>query len=61
MAVALRPQHTVVAMLNEENAAYFRYTGPARLDKAIHTLAGMLEGITADGTVSPDELRVLSG
>ncbi len=48
-------------MLNEENAAYFRYTGPARLDKAIHTLAGMLEGITADGKVTPDELRVLSG
>ncbi len=48
-------------MLNDENAAYFRYTGPARLDKAIHTLAGMLEGITADAKVTADELRVLSG
>lgn len=54
-------QHKGVAMLNEDNAAYFRYTGPARLDKAIHTLAGMLEGITADGDVTPAELRVLSG
>ncbi|MEX0678403.1 MAG: BRCT domain-containing protein [Pirellulales bacterium] len=48
-------------MLNEDNAEYFKYTGPARLDKAIHTLAGMLQGITADGEVTPDELRVLSG
>lgn len=48
-------------MQNEDNSAYFKYTGPARLDKAIHILAGMLEGITADGEVSPDELRVLSG
>ncbi|MGD9722929.1 MAG: BRCT domain-containing protein [Pirellulales bacterium] len=48
-------------MLNENNSAYFRYTGPARLDKAIHTLAGMLDGITADGKVTADEVRVLSG
>jgi len=47
-------------MLNEDNAAYFKYTGPARLDKAIHTLVGLLQGITADGEVTADELRILA-
>ena len=48
-------------MLDDDNSAYYKYTGPARLDKAIHTLAGILDGITADDEVSPEELRVLSG
>jgi NAD-dependent DNA ligase len=39
---------------------YFRYTIKARLDKAINTLLGILEGITADQTVSAQEWTLLS-
>lgn len=46
-------------MLNEENAEYYKYTGPQRFDKAIHTLEGLVRGITSDGIVTDDEVAVL--
>lgn len=48
-------------MLNDEHASYYHFTGPARLNKAIHTLSGLLQGITADGKVTKEEVQVLSG
>jgi hypothetical protein len=38
---------------------YERFTGPQRLQKALHTLQGLLRGIAADGQVTPEELRLI--
>lgn len=46
-------------MLNEDNQAYFNFTAPQRLDKAIHTLEGIVSGITADGKTTSVELAEL--
>lgn len=46
-------------MLNGDSREYFHFTRPARLDKAIHSLEGLLKGITADRTVNDCEVRLL--
>ena len=38
---------------------YYRYTSPQRLDKAMHTLEGLLKGIAIDGSINPEEMRFL--
>lgn len=38
---------------------YFKYTIKARHDKAVNTLLGILEGITADQTISTSEWELL--
>ncbi len=48
-------------MVNEDNVEYFKYTGPQRFDKAIHTLEGIVRGIAIDGKVGDSELSVLTG
>ena len=48
-------------MLNEDNAEYYKYTGPQRFDKAIHTLEGIVRGVSIDGKVSDSELGALTG
>lgn len=48
-------------MQDEENKSYYRYTGKSRLDKAVHTMEGLLKGIAADGEISPVEVQVLKG
>ncbi len=40
---------------------YWRFTGPQRLDKALHALEGLLRGIAADGHVTDTELRFVRG
>lgn len=47
-------------MLNEDNAHYLRFTGPQRLDKAMHSLEGIVRGIAIDGVASNEELLVLA-
>jgi hypothetical protein len=47
-------------MINEDNASYYKFTRLQRLDKAIHTLEGMLTGMAADGQITTHELRVLN-
>ena len=42
--------------LNEDNVHNWRYTGPMRLDKAVHTLEGLLKGIASDGVVTDVEV-----
>jgi len=44
-------------MLNEKR--YYHFTEPARLDKAINTLDGILRGITADCAINERELGFL--
>lgn len=43
-------------MPSPEYSPYYRFTGPQRLDKAIHTLEGLLEGISIDRRVTDEEL-----
>lgn len=47
--------------MHEDQVPYFKYTRPARLDKAIHTLQGIVQGISIDGEVNDTELKVLTG
>lgn len=47
-------------MQNSDNAGYYRFTGPMRLDKAMHTLEGIVRGIAIDGVASNDELLLLA-
>lgn len=48
-------------MINEDNCSYFKFTGRPRLDKAIHTLEGLLKGIAADDVISAKELLIVRG
>lgn len=44
---------------NKDNSSYWKYTGPMRVDKSMHTLEGLVNGISMDRRVTDDELRVL--
>ena len=48
-------------MLNEDNAAYLRYTGPQRIDRSMHTLEGLVTGIAIDSEINDKELGALTG
>jgi hypothetical protein len=41
-------------------AAYEPYTTKATLDKAVNSLLGILEGVSLDGVINPDEITYLS-
>ena len=47
-------------MITDDNASYFRFTGRQRLDKAMHSLEGLVRGIAADGRVNKQELYGLT-
>lgn len=47
-------------MLNEDNAEYLKYTGRQRLDRAMHSLEGIVRGITSDNKVNDAELETLA-
>lgn len=38
---------------------YYRFTGPQRRDKALHTLQGILEGVVCDQVINPREIGEL--
>ncbi|MFC5548553.1 BRCT domain-containing protein [Massilia aerilata] len=42
--------------MNIDYRPYYRFTGRARLEKAINSLIGLIEGIAIDGTVNEKEL-----
>jgi hypothetical protein len=44
---------------HDEHANYFRFTGPRRLETAMHTLHGLVEGIRADSDVCAEEVKRL--
>ncbi|MEQ9408447.1 MAG: BRCT domain-containing protein [Fuerstiella sp.] len=46
-------------MINEDNHAYYRFTGPQRIEKAIHTFEGIVQGLSIDGSIDGDELATL--
>ena len=45
--------------LNHNNQEYWKFTGPQRLDKEIHTIGGLLCGIAIDGVVTDSEIAAL--
>jgi len=45
--------------INTDNRDYFSFTYPARLDKAMHTLEGLVQGMTFDQEVNSRELSSL--
>lgn len=48
-------------MLNDDNKSYYKYTGKQRVEKAVHTLEGLLKGAAADGEISLEEVKILQG
>jgi hypothetical protein len=38
---------------------YYRFTGPQRRDKALHTLQGIIEGVVCDQVINPKEIAEL--
>ncbi|MEW6514096.1 MAG: BRCT domain-containing protein [Pseudomonadota bacterium] len=45
--------------MHPDHREYFRFTGRSRLDKAINSLIGLVEGIAIDGSITPDEIGFL--
>ena len=45
--------------VHPDRKEYFHFTGPARLDKAMNSLHGVLKGIGADSTVTDDEMSLV--
>lgn len=46
--------------MHTDHAQYMHFTGPARLEKAINSLLGLIEGIAIDGHINDDERRFLN-
>jgi NAD-dependent DNA ligase len=44
---------------HDDHADYFHFTGPRRLEMAMHTLHGLVEGIRADSSVNDEEVKRL--
>src|SRR5687767_504060 len=49
-----------MARIDDDNRGYYKFTGPQRLDKAVHTLEGLLRGIAADRSANDGELGLLA-
>lgn len=47
------------ADINADNAKYLRYTGPQRIDIAIHVLEGLLKGISIDHEIKDEEVYAI--
>jgi len=46
--------------MHPDHREYFKFTGRSRLDKAINSLVGLVEGVAIDGSINPDEIGFLS-
>jgi hypothetical protein len=44
---------------NTDNAGYYRFTAPARIDREINTLCGLLKGMSFDGTRNVESVHAL--
>lgn len=45
--------------MHADHREYFGFTGRSRLDKAINSLVGLVEGIAIDGSINADEIGFL--
>lgn len=50
-------ERDIRAIREEDDGTYWRFTGPSRLDKSLHTLEGLLKGVAADGVITVAELE----
>jgi NAD-dependent DNA ligase len=46
--------------MNADYRPYFRFTGPGRLEKAINSLIGLIEGISIDGIINDTEVSFIN-
>lgn len=46
--------------MHEDHVRYYRFTGPSRLDRAAHTLEGIVRGIACDERVVDREVKALT-
>jgi NAD-dependent DNA ligase len=46
--------------MNRDHSAYFKFTGKARLEKAVNSLLGIVEGISADAEINDREIGFLN-
>lgn len=46
-------------MTHPDHREYLKFSGRSRLEKAVNSLIGIVEGIAADGKISTDEIRFL--
>ena len=46
-------------MINSDNIEYYSFSLPQRLDKAMHTLEGIMMGLSFDNKVDEKEVRFL--
>jgi hypothetical protein len=42
--------------MNDDHQPYHRFTGPARLEKAVNSLLGLVEGVSIDGVINETEI-----
>jgi len=45
--------------INEDNHKYWKFTSPYRVEKAMNTLTGIVQGIAADNTITSQEISLL--
>jgi NAD-dependent DNA ligase len=45
--------------MHKDHRSYFNFTGRARIEKAVNSLAGFIEGISIDGVINASELEIL--
>lgn len=45
--------------MHSDHREYYRFTGRSRLDKAINSLVGLINGIAIDGSINSDEIGFL--
>jgi len=45
--------------VDDETRPYFRFTGRARLEKAVNSLLGLIEGVAIDGRINDAEIQFL--
>ena len=46
--------------MHDDHKEYFKFTGRARLDKAVNSLIGLIEGISIDGQINEREIAFLN-
>ena len=47
--------------MHPDHAGYMKFMGRSRLDKAVNTLLGILQGIAFDSRIDGDEMALLEG
>lgn len=45
--------------MNADYRPYFRFTGPSRLEKAVNSLIGLIEGVAIDGLINEAEVNFI--